>query len=513
MPRLQNRVPVSGRIILLVDDDLEYLAATQRLLEREGHQVLAASSGQQALRLLRDTQVDLLLLDYFMPGFNGEAVVTELRQFNQLVQVILQTGYASEQPPRELMRRFDIQGYFDKSDGPEKLLLWTDVGLKAAQTVQLLEKSRQGLRYVLNVTPALHKIQPQEDLLHGLLAQMCGLIGSAAPPAATSAPASDGPPAPPAPAPVPGAATGCVAMLDEGGVLVIRAGSGPYVPGQPLPNCLPPAQQRLVSIALEQAAIRSDERFTVVPLQLRQSMLGVICVDRPVGSAAEMELLGIFANQAAVAIQNLQLYAIATLDPLTGAYVRRFLEIWLLRELRAAFRSPKPLAVLMADLDGLKQINDTAGHLAGDQALAMMGRVLRQATRGSDVVGRFGGDEFVVLLPDTAAAGGLRVGERLLESLRGQSVSGPDGPLPVRCSVGLVVLQPPALDTAVPPGPMSGDYFQGMAQLVIQQADQALYRAKQIHAGQLVAAPALAWAPAANLAPPQPTSASTFTSS
>ena len=213
MPRLQNRVQVSGRIILLVDDDLEYLAATQRLLEREGHQVLAASSGQQALRLLHDTQVDLLLLDYFMPGLNGEAVVIELRQFNQLVQVILQTGYASEQPPRELMRRFDIQGYFDKSDGPEKLLLWTDVGLKAALTVQLLEKSRQGLRYVLNVTPALHKIQPQEDLLHGLLAQMCGLIGSAAPPAATSVPAPD-----------PDAATGCVAMLDEGGALTIRAG-------------------------------------------------------------------------------------------------------------------------------------------------------------------------------------------------------------------------------------------------------------------------------------------------
>src|SRR5258706_1837915 len=156
MPRLQNRVPVSGRIILLVDDDLAYLAATQRLLEREGHTVLPANSGLQALQLLRDTPVDLLLLDYFMPGLNGEGVVTELRQFNRLVQVILQTGYASEQPPRELMRRFDIQGYFDKGDGPEKLLLWTDVGLKAASTLQLIEKSRQGLRYILDTTPNLH---------------------------------------------------------------------------------------------------------------------------------------------------------------------------------------------------------------------------------------------------------------------------------------------------------------------------------------------------------------------
>src|SRR5262245_1339920 len=169
----------SGYTILLVDDNLEYLEATRLLLQREGHQVLTALNGPDALALLRTANIDLLLLDYFMPGMTGEEVVAQLRQFNQHVQVILQTGYASEQPPRALLRRLDIQGYYDKSEGPEKLLLWTDVGLKTAYPVQLCQKSRQGLRYILQITPELHKLQPLHALLQGILWQVAGLLGAA----------------------------------------------------------------------------------------------------------------------------------------------------------------------------------------------------------------------------------------------------------------------------------------------------------------------------------------------
>src|SRR3990172_6178954 len=117
MPRKYKAEPSSGQTILLVDDDAEYLEATGLLLEREGHRVLMATNGPAALELLRENQVDLLLLDYFMPGMTGEQVVVKLRQFNPYVQIILQTGYATEKPPRELLKRLDIQGYFDKSEG------------------------------------------------------------------------------------------------------------------------------------------------------------------------------------------------------------------------------------------------------------------------------------------------------------------------------------------------------------------------------------------------------------
>jgi len=178
MARKTKAERASGYVILLVDDSLEYLEATRMMLEREGHQILTATNGPEALEILRNSKVDLLLLDYFMPGMTGEEVVAELRKFNHYVQVILQTGYASEQPPRELLRRLDIQGYYDKSEGPDKLLLWTDVGLKTAYTIQLLQKSRQGLRYILDVTPELHRIQPLQDLLQGILLQIAGLLGA-----------------------------------------------------------------------------------------------------------------------------------------------------------------------------------------------------------------------------------------------------------------------------------------------------------------------------------------------
>src|SRR4051794_15988984 len=166
----------SGYTILLVDDNADYLQATRLLLERDGHEVITATNGPEALSLLPQHKVDLLLLDYFMPGMTGEQVVVEIRKFDPYVQVILQTGYASEQPPRELLRRLNIQGYYDKTEGPEQLLMWTSVGLKAAFTIKLLYKSRDGLRRVLAATPELHKLEPLDRLLPDVLRQVTELV-------------------------------------------------------------------------------------------------------------------------------------------------------------------------------------------------------------------------------------------------------------------------------------------------------------------------------------------------
>jgi two-component system cell cycle response regulator len=176
--RKHRNAPESGFTILLADDDPEYREATHRLLESEGHEVVSVASGQEALDVLRQRQVDLLLLDYYMPGMTGEQVVTELRSFDPFVQVILQTGYVNEQPPREMLRRLDIQGYYDKGEGPDRLLLWTDAGLKAAHAVQRLERSRRGLSAVLHGTPALHRIQPLPDLLQDVLTQARRLLAT-----------------------------------------------------------------------------------------------------------------------------------------------------------------------------------------------------------------------------------------------------------------------------------------------------------------------------------------------
>jgi signal transduction histidine kinase len=149
----RRQVKLSGRTILVVDDQPEMLQSLQLLLEREGHRVLTAESGAAALALLAQEPVQVMLVDYFMPVMDGEELVRRVRERDSLVQIVLQTGYAGEKPPREMLRRLAIQGYHDKTDGPDRLLLWVDVALKAYdQLVQLHVAERLKSELLANVS-------------------------------------------------------------------------------------------------------------------------------------------------------------------------------------------------------------------------------------------------------------------------------------------------------------------------------------------------------------------------
>ncbi len=487
MPRKYKAEQSSGQTVLLVDDDAEYLEATGLLLEREGHRVLLATNGPAALDLLRENQIDVLLLDYFMPGMTGEQVVVKLRQFNPYVQIILQTGYASEKPPRELLKRLDIQGYFDKSEGPDKLLLWTEVGLKAAFAFQLLYKSRQGLRYILDVTPDLHKIQPLSDLFQGILLQVCGLLGAvnsflAVLPEAVAQPADV-------------ETEGFLAMVEEDDALVLRAGTGRFAAQPKINGLLNPEKLEFVGNTLRQSEIQIGEGSTAVPLRIGDLTLGVIYLDRAAVQERDKELLHIFANQAAVAIHNAELHEMAALDSLTGVFNRRVFDQSTLRELRTAFRSQQPVGLLMIDMDNLKKINDDAGHPMGDQALMMLAKVLRRATRANDIIGRYGGDEFSVTLPQTSENGAEQVAQRILDLLGQVSLPCADSEVGVTVSMGLGILQPHAFAPGTIPHPTPQAYFEAMAQALVGAADAVLYRAKHSGGNQVCKAPAIEWQP------------------
>ena len=487
MTRKKQISEASGYRILLVDDSSEYREATRFLLEHEGHTVLTAENGPDALSIIQSQKIDLLLLDYYMPGMTGEEVVLALRQFNQVLQIILQTGYASEQPPRELLQRLDIQGYYDKSEGPEKLLLWTNVGLKAAYNVQLLTKSRQGLRYILDVTPDMHKIQPLTNLLQGILLEVAGLLG---------------------------VVNSFLAVLDEKGIhyadtdgkesfvalvddddtdLVIRASTGGFAGYLKVNNVFDQEKIRIINEMLKNGTVNLLPEITVVPLKVGQVTIGMIYLDRPVTLAQDQELLNVFANQAAVAIQNIKLYEMATTDQLTGLYVRSFFEKLLSRELRSAFRSQKTLSLLMVDLDKLKRINDLAGHLGGDQALAIAGDVLRQATRNTDILGRYGGDEFAILLPHTDREGAENVGQRIVSLFKGKTISSSVGELVLQASLGLSILEPNRFTLEDTPHPVPLEYFENAGHLLIKNADEALYASKNAGGGQMHTSPPAQW--------------------
>ncbi len=162
-----------------------------------------------------------------------------------------------------------------------------------------------------------------------------------------------------------------------------------------------------------------------------------------------------------------QLRTLSLTDTLTGLPNRRHFQEQLSRELSRAAREHTPLALLVADLDHFKQINDQLGHHAGDKALQEVAQALRKTVRGQDIAARHGGDEFVLLLPGTGLEGALRLAERLSEQLR----HGQTFPLPLRLSIGTAAIE--------------GGKADGEA--LFRAADEALYEAKAAGGGRAIA--------------------------
>jgi two-component system, cell cycle response regulator len=466
MSRSRQRLEVTPIRVLVVDDDREYLEATGLVLASEGFLVLRAESAEQALLLMRTERVDIVLVDYFMPEVNGEELVTQIRAFDRDVQVLMQTGYPSERPPRMLLRALDIQGFIDKSEGPERLLLWMDVAAKAARAIERLRGAERALDDVLRASAQLHKLCPTRQLYQEIL-HICG----------TLIPAEGGllalfPDAM-------GQETDLSEVENQGGSAHVVAGSGVLEGTRDWTRLLSLSGLNSVRTVLHSRRTCLDYPWLTLPLVVGEHVLGFIAIRLKSAPQMEMELCDVLAHQAGVAVQNALYYEMAALDPLTGVHVRRFFEVWARRELRSALRTGKPLSLLLFDMDRLKHINDEGGHRAGDLALSQLGTVLRDATREHDMVARLGGDEFAMLLPGTELAGAQCVAERVAEQVSEKmvEVGGEFVPLGVSVGIGVIVGAgpcPPVVGRS-----LSTAFFDELVERLLGRADKGLYQAKR----------------------------------
>ncbi|MCU1450980.1 MAG: diguanylate cyclase with sensor [Acidimicrobiales bacterium] len=180
----------------------------------------------------------------------------------------------------------------------------------------------------------------------------------------------------------------------------------------------------------------------------------------------EVHLLQSLVRQAETAIENTFLYEEATrlsiTDGLTGLWNRRLFDLRLSEELQRAIRFQEPFGLILIDLDHFKAVNDRFGHQAGDAVLVEVARRLTDATREVDVVTRFGGEEFALLLPKTPVVGTMRLANKVREVVAEQPFAAGDVSIPLTVSVGAA---------CYPEHGLSGPEL-------VAAADAALYRAK-----------------------------------
>ena len=202
------------------------------------------------------------------------------------------------------------------------------------------------------------------------------------------------------------------------------------------------------------------------PLLVGGEVIGAVLVNQPeTPDEQERRRIREAVRQAAPVLGNLRNLAIAELrastDALTGLPNQRAIQDTMKRMVAQASRTISPLAALLIDLDHFKQINDMLGHDAGDEVLAAVGDVLTNLLRGSDFVGRYGGEEFLMLLPSTDRQGALQVAEATRLAIAG--IRHPNSDQTVTASVGVAIMPDDAGDSVA----------------LFRAADRALYAAKR----------------------------------
>jgi diguanylate cyclase (GGDEF)-like protein len=453
-----------GEKILLADDDPQMLGLLTEFLAGQGYQVTTAADGHQALAALEKGEFHLALLDLKLPGLSGLQVLFLIKAHSPETEVILFTGHAGLESAIEAMR-LGAYDYLVKS------------GLRLADLQASVERALERHRLArANRELVDHLRQAQEELAQRRAAELVQIRRTGESLA--------------------GALTweqilgGLLNLIWESLPLEVLAlevqGAGAGMPLEAYrrqPDLGETTFQHFKTWAKAQIHLEARRetdpgladpppRQIPCPALLWEKVrvgevLALVAAGRQAPfSPEEGELFRIFTLQGQAALRNLLLFqqvqSLALRDGLTGLYnFRHFWEV-LGHQVELSRRYGRPLAMLFLDLDDFKVINDTLGHPAGDLVLKTVAAYLEGAVRQADVVCRYGGEEFVVLLPYTSLEQGLLLAERLRLGVSQMAVPLPDGEIKCSVSIGVAGLDPG----------MDGE-------ALVQAADAALYRAKE----------------------------------
>ncbi len=477
--------------ILVADDDTTVLQSISWVLREQGYDVSTASGGRELMSELDAKTPDLLLLDIVMPDADGYDLLARIKGDARWRDMpVMMVSSQSPEDATEKTLGLGASDYIKKPFKPRDLLARVQSQLRmramlAHQRAALrnaeeeLQRARDEAETRRKLVDILHEVTGDlsTDEIYHILARRVARALSLSRCSVIRASAGD--------------AMGVVATAFDSPALrnvQIDLSQYPEI-RQALESGRPVLVEDLQTSALydeirkswitngTQVPVRS---VIALPFTLNQQQAGVFFLRRmlnePPLTTDDVEFADAVIKAAVAAIQraevietakteNARLEVLAHTDPLTHTLNRRALTARLASELDRARRYDSVVSLLMIDVDHFKGINDTHGHLAGDDVLREVAALLQQAVRSVDVVARFGGEEFVVVLPETPLSGAIVFAERMREAIEARTFAGDAGsaPLTVTASVGVAVFPAEGVESV---------------EALFARADEALYRAK-----------------------------------
>jgi two-component system, cell cycle response regulator len=480
----------SSPTIFVADDNPSILQGLERALRATGYDVHTATSGNAVLELLERAPVvpDLLLLDVMMPGITGLDVLRRLRQDARWmdVPVVLITATNDGALPVSALRDGAVD-FLTKPFRLDELLARVESHVRRNVELRRAREQARIRLQAIDLIRELNRVVTAEEMFRmvaGRTSQILGIrhctvavLESGAEEARVAASSDD--------ALVEGAAISLHAFPE----IREAAGTGAAVLARDASSSNVFEELRMEWVTAGEHPIRSA---LAVPFPITETLTGLYLArstdnEPELGDeASELAQRVVEAIEQACGrvqvFQNLleqreRLQDLANTDELTGCDTRRSLFVHLESQMEIARARGETLSIAVLDLDHFKQINDNCGHLAGDTVLRALGAWLtaENAMRTRDRAGRYGGDEFVVVLPGTGVAGALRFAERARAHI--SSIPFVFGDCAVRATLSAGVAAWPDVEVS-------------NAQELMACADAALYNAKQQGRDRVCQAPA-----------------------
>lgn len=439
-------------VVAIVDDEAFFRQVLADLLAEEGYTIELFTSGEAALERIRAGGIDLVLTDMVMPGISGLDLLTSSRTLPNPPDVILITGHASMETAIQALKS-GARDYLVKPFDHDELRHTVRNTLDQRRLLEENHLLKRNIR-LFQAGQSLASLLSVEPLLRQAVSVLVRELGGG---------------------------WGMGLTFEDNDVIrlpVVQGINGKHASAvrekaakqwatvqdaSVVPWNLPAAFWR--SLGLE-----APGQMFLIPLRTQGELKGgiILAPDRELMSDNTQQDLLYLAEEAAIGFDNAFRYEHARelmyTDDLTGLYNHRYLHVALDKEIRRCKRYGLKFSLVFIDLDRFKQVNDRHGHLVGSALLTEMGQVLRRCSRDADVICRFGGDEFAILLLETDPAGAKVVAERIRSAIDGHVFLAARQPCHVTATVGYATY------------PVDASDQQGLLDL----ADQAMYAGKRL---------------------------------